>query len=236
MNTPLTAAPRIGIFFMLAGMFLISTNDMLVKLLSGEYPLHQLVLMRSLVAIVVTGVMLQMEGGLALMRTDRVGLHVLRALLIVFANTALYAAIVVLPLATATAIYFVSPLFVTLLSIPVLGEVVGRRRFVAIGVGFVGVLVMMGPELARGQAGFGWIMVLPVLAAAGYASMSVLTRKLGATSRASALAMNLQLAFVVISLGVWAAVGDGRYADGVENESLRFLLRAWVWHKQLLPL
>ena len=229
MNMPLTAAPRIGIFFMLAGMFLISTNDMLVKLLSGEYPLHQLVLMRSLVAIVVTGVMLQMEGGLALMRTDRVGLHVLRALLIVFANTALYAAIVVLPLATATAIYFVSPLFVTLLSIPVLGEVVGRRRFVAIGVGFVGVLVMMGPELARGQAGFGWIMVLPVLAAAGYASMSVLTRKLGATSRASALAMNLQLAFVVISLGVWAAVGDGRYADGVENESLRFLLRAWVW-------
>jgi S-adenosylmethionine uptake transporter len=41
--------------------------------------------------------------------------------------------------------------------------------------------------------------------------------------------MNLQLAFVVISVGVWAVAGDGRYAVGVESESLQFLLRAWVW-------
>jgi len=229
MSIPLSQSPRIGIFFMLAGMMLISTNDMLIKSLSGDYPLHELVLMRSVVAVVVTGVMVQMEGGFALLNTGRWPLHVLRALLIVFANTSLYAAIVVMPLATANALYFVSPLFVTLLSIPVLGEVVGRRRFAAIGVGFAGVLLMMAPELARGEAGFGWVMVLPVMAAAGYAGMSVLTRKLGATSRASALAMHLQIAFVVISLGVWAIAGDGRFAQGVESESARFLLRAWVW-------
>ena len=229
MKFPAIPTARLGIFCMLGGMFMISVNDMLIKTLSGDYPLHQLILMRSCVAVVLTAFMLRMEGGLKVLRTGQVGLHLLRALLIVFANTALYAAIVVMPLATANALYFVSPLFVTLLSIPVLGEQVGRRRFAAIGVGFAGVLLMIAPELMRGESGFGRVMLLPVLAAAGYASMSVLTRKLGATSRASALAMHLQVAFVVISLGVWVAVGDGRFAVGVENKSLQFLLRAWVW-------
>jgi len=229
MKFPAIPTARLGIFCMLGGMFMISVNDMLIKTLSGDYPLHQLILMRSCVAVVLTAFMLRMEGGLKVLRTGQAGLHLLRALLIVIANTALYAAIVVMPLATANALYFVSPLFVTLLSIPVLGEQVGRRRFAAIGVGFAGVLLMIAPELMRGESGFGWVMLLPVLAAAGYASMSVLTRKLGATSRASALAMHLQVAFVVISLGVWVAVGDGRFAVGVENKSLQFLLRAWVW-------
>ncbi|MFC6584341.1 DMT family transporter [Sulfitobacter aestuariivivens] len=210
------------------GMFLISINDMLIKSLSGGYSLHQLVLMRSLVGVFFTLFMLKMEGGFAVLRTGRPGLHLLRALLIVFANTSLYAAIVSMPLATATALYFASPLFVTLLSIPVLGERVGPRRFAAVGIGFAGVLTMMAPQLA-GKGDIGWVMILPVMAAAGYACMAVLTRKLGATSRASALAIHLQVAFVIVSLGVWAVAGDGRFAEGTDNESVRFLLRAWVW-------
>ena len=225
------ASSRLGIYCMLGGMFLISINDMLIKSLADRYPLHELVLMRSLVGAGFTLVLLQMEGGLAVLRTERWGLHLLRALLIVFANSTLYAAIVSMPLATATALYFATPLFVTLLSIPVLGEQVGFRRFAAVGIGFAGVLVMMLPQL-RVQGEIGWVMVLPVLAAVGYAGMSVLTRKLGATSRASALAMHLHLAFVVVSLAVWVLAGDGRFAESSENESLRFLLRAWIWPAQ----
>ncbi|KIN60836.1 Integral membrane protein [Sulfitobacter noctilucae] len=215
---------------MLAGMFFISLNDMLIKSLSGNYPLHQLVGLRSGIGILIALAILQYEGGLKLLRTGKPLLHIARGLLIVFANSAIYAAIVVMPLATANALYFVAPLFVTLLSIPILGEQVGPRRFIAIGVGFVGVLLMMVPELnGSGGGGYGWLVVLPVLAAAGYAMMSVLTRKLGATSRASALAIHMQVAFISVSLLMYLVAGDGRFVDADTSASARFLLRAWVW-------
>lgn len=229
----MTAIPastaRLGILCMLAGMFFVSLNDMLIKALAGGYPLHQIVFLRSGVGLLLTFGMLMAEGGLHLMRTGKPVLHIVRCLCIVFANTCMYAAIVAMPLATANAIYFVAPLFVTLLSIPVLGETVGPRRFAAIGAGFVGVLVMMLPELLAGSAGLGWVVVLPLCAAAGYATMSVLTRKLGATSRASALAIQIQFAFLVVSLLVYVIAGDGRYLPQNASDSVTFLLRPWIW-------
>ncbi len=214
---------------MVGAMFCISVNDVLIKALSGHYPLHQLVAMRSTVGIVLTFGLLMAEGGLRLLRTGRPGLHILRGLLIVIANYAFFAAIVAMPLAQAYAIYFVAPLFVTLMSIPILGEQVGRHRFTAVGVGFGGVLLILVPELTASDGGLGWVAILPVIAAAGYATMSVLTRKLGATSRASVLAIQLHFAFLSVSLLMFLVAGDGRFIDETSSPSVTFLLRAWIW-------
>ncbi len=221
--------PALGIMFMSVGMLCISMNDMVVKALSGSYPLHQLVLIRAGIALVITAAILQFEGGFAALRVRNPWLHAARGALIVLANTAFYAAIVVLPLATATAIYFVAPLFVTLLAIPVLQERVGPRRIAAVTAGFVGVLVILWPELGSAQ-GAGWIVLLPIVAAGGYASMSVLTRKLGARAPASVLSFWVQVAFLISGVLFFAFAGDGRWAarEGV-SESALFLLRAWVW-------
>lgn len=231
MNIAAIPPSQLGILCMIFGMFFISMNDMLIKSLSGGYPLHELVFLRSTVGMGFSFVLLYLEGGLRLLRTGHAGLHLLRALLIVLSNSAFYAAIVAMPLATANALYFVAPLFVTLLSIPVLGEQVGARRMTAVAVGFGGVLLMMAPQIVAGgsDGGLGWVLVLPVIAAAGYASMSVLTRKLGQTSRASALAIQVQFAFVLVSLVMFLVVGDGRFVDENTNSSLRFLLRPWIW-------
>ena len=229
MTTTSILASRLGIFCMLGGMMFISVNDMLMKSLSGAYPLHQLIFLRSSVAIVFTVMLLKYEGGFKLLNTGRWALHATRAIFILIANSAFFAAIASLPLATATALYFVGPLFVTLLSIPVLGETVGPRRFAAIAVGFVGVLVMMVPQMSTQEGGYGWIVVLPVIAAGFYACMSVLTRKLGQTSRASALALHMQLAFILISAIFYLVAGDGRFVTPDSNASVQFLLRAWVW-------
>lgn len=231
MNAVPVNSARLGILCMIAGMFFISMNDMLVKSLSGGYPLHQLILLRSVTAIFFTFFLLQYEGGLRLLNTGRWLLHGMRALFILIANSALYAAIAAMPLATATALYFVAPFFVTLLSIPVLGETVGPRRFLAIAVGFTGVLLMMAPQFGLGtfDEGLGWVTLLPVIAAAFYAAMSVLTRKLGATSRASALAMHMQFAFISISALVWLVAGDGRFLTPDSGPSAQFLLRPWIW-------
>lgn len=217
-----------AILFILLGMLCISVNDMGIKLLSGDYPLHQMVFVRSGIGLAICLVLLRAEGGVALLRTDRPLLHGLRAGLIVTANMLFFAALSVMPLGVATALFFVAPLFITLLAIPVLGEPVGRYRMGAIVVGFVGVGVMMAPGVDWGEIGRASLL-LPVLAAACYAGMQVLTRKLGARSAASAMAIYIQSAFLMVSLGFFVVAGDGRFADGVEHPAAVFLLRAWVW-------
>ncbi|MCU4654258.1 DMT family transporter [Roseibacterium sp. SDUM158016] len=217
-----------AIAFILGAMVFISANDMLIKLLSGGYPLHQIVFFRSVIAICAGLVLLRMEGGWRLLKTDRPGLHVLRASCIVVANMLFFLSLSVIPLAAATALFFVAPLFITLLAIPVLGEPVGRHRIAAVGVGLLGVVVMAAPGLELGGAPR-WALALPVLAAACYAGMQVLTRKLGVGSAASAMAIYIQGAFILVSLGFFVVAGDGRFAAGAGPGPLEFLLRAWVW-------
>lgn len=220
--------PGLGILFICIGILAISVNDLLIKLLSGGYPLHQMIFVRSAIALCFTFGFLFWEGGLSLLKTRSPGLHALRGVLVVFANMTFYAAVAVLPLGQATALFFVAPLFITLLSIPILGEKVGPLRLGAVMVGFAGVVLMQEPW----KASIGvsrWVLLLPVISAALYAFMQVLTRRLGVTTRASAMAVYIQSTFLVVSLGFYLVAGDGRYADGVENQSLVFLLKAWSW-------
>ncbi|MEM9580006.1 MAG: DMT family transporter [Pseudomonadota bacterium] len=219
-----------GIWFILAGMAAISINDMLIKQLSGGYPLHQLVFTRSFIGMLLTLILLQMEGGWALLKTKTPFLHALRAVMIVISNMTFFAAIAVLPLAETTALFFVAPLFITLLSVPFLGEKVGPMRLSAVVVGFVGVLIMQRPweSLADSEANR-LILLLPVLSALTYAANQVMTRKLGVTSKASALAIYIQVTFIFVSLTFYFVAGDGRYAEGASNGAVEFLLRAWQW-------
>ena len=79
----------------------------------------------------------------------------------IVANTTFFLAVAAMPLGEAVAIFFVAPLFITVLSVPVLGEKVGPRRWAAVLVGLVGVIVVMRP----GRVVFEWVVLLPVVAA-----------------------------------------------------------------------
>ena len=220
----------LGILFVLIGVFCISINDMLIKELSGAYPLHQIVFARSGIGILFSLIIVQYEGGFGILKTSTPWQHALRGILIVIANMTFFVGLAVLPLADVTALFFVAPLFITLLSIPMLGERVGPLRLAAVAVGFVGVVIMQRPwtdastlEVSR------LVLLLPVLAALTYALNQLLTRKLGMTSKASAMAVYIQATFIVVSVGFFVVAGDGRYAEGTTSEPLIFLLRAWVW-------
>lgn len=225
---PAPATPARAIAFILIAAACISVNDTTIKLLSGGYPLHQMVFVRSALGIVATLVLLRLEGGVRLLRTATPGLHAIRALLIVVANMTFFAALAVMPLGAATALFFVAPLFITLLSIPLLRERVGPHRMGAVVAGFAGVAVMMAPGVDWGGIPRG-ALLLPVAAAACYAGMQILTRKLGVASAASAMAIYIQVTFIAVSLAFYAVAGDGRFAEGIRNDSLKFLLRAWIW-------
>ncbi|MGR3579910.1 MAG: DMT family transporter, partial [Sagittula sp.] len=120
--------PALGIVLICLGVLAISVNDLLIKWLSGGYPLHQMVFTRSAIGLCFTFGFVFWEGGLGLLRSRTPGIHALRGFLVVVANMTFYAAVAVLPLGQATALFFVAPLFITLLSIPILGEKVGPLR------------------------------------------------------------------------------------------------------------
>ncbi|MEX0368909.1 MAG: DMT family transporter [Ruegeria sp.] len=220
----------LGIFFVLIGVFCISVNDMLIKQLSGDYPLHQIVFARSAIGIVFSLLIVQYEGGFAILRTSTPWQHALRGILIVIANMTYFVALAVMPLADATALFFAAPLFITLLSIPMLGEKVGPLRMSAVAIGFAGVIVMQRPWADAETLNVSRIvLLLPVLSALTYALNQLLTRKLGVSSKASAMSVYIQAMFVLVSVGFFVVAGDGRFAQGSENASVIFLLRAWVW-------
>ena len=140
--------PTAGIAFIVVAFVAISLNDMLIKQLPGGYPLHQIVLIRSGIGIFFSLMLVQWESGMSILRTATPGLHLLRGLLIVCSNMTYFVALAAIPLADATALFFVAPLMITLLSIPMLGEKVGPMRLGACAVDFLGVLVMVEPWAA----------------------------------------------------------------------------------------
>lgn len=222
----------LGILFVLLSVSAISLNDLMIKALSGGYPLHQMVFTRSGIGILFSLILVQLEGGWRILKTDQPGLHALRGLLIVLSNLTFFAALSVLPLGEATALFFAAPLFITLLSIPILREKVGPWRMGAVIAGFVGVIIMQRPWAGAGEDALAvsrWMLVLPVIAAALYALNQVMTRKLGARAKASAMAVYIQLMFIFVSLGFYVVAGDGRFAEGSDNAAVIFLLREWTW-------
>lgn len=216
-----------GIVLILIGMLCISINDAIVKQLSGDYPLHQLMFIRSALGIVLVAVLVQAEGGWRLLFTKRPGMPVLRAFLVILSNLLFYTSLAVLPLTDATALFLTAPLFITLLAIPLLRECVGAGRLAAVTIGLLGMLLVVRP--GDGPVEMQAALLLPILAAIVYACKDLLTRHMGASSSGSIMAFYIQATFVVVSAGFWLIAGDGRLAAGLGNESALFLLRPWVW-------
>ncbi len=135
----------VGIVSMSGAIALFSVMDVMIKALSDTYSTVQIYFFRSLLALIPAWFVLRGEGGLAAMKTERLGFHIFRSCVSMAFLLAFFYALHLLPLADLYAITFAAPLFITALGVPMLGERVGARRWAAIGVGFVGVLVILRP-------------------------------------------------------------------------------------------
>ncbi len=216
---------QLGAISVMIAVFFFSVNDGAIKFLSGGYALHEVVLIRSVIGLVVLLVLIApLTDGFAIFRTKRLAMHLIRGFCVVMANMTFFLGLAAMPLADAVAIFFVSPLIITVFSVVFLGEYVGPRRWAAVIVGLIGVVIMMRP----GTSAFQYASLLPVVAAAAYAGLHMLTRLIGRTESAATMAFYIQIVFIVVCLAIGLAVGDGRFGDQ-SDPSLRFLLRAWEW-------
>jgi len=222
---PAPAVPYRGMFFAIGGGLVLSVNDVAIKFLSGAYPLHQIILIRALVGLVFLFALLRVSGiGFGQLLTRRPKDHLIRVSIVMVSNVTYFLGLAALPLADAVAVAFVSPLLVTLLSILVLGEKVGPRRWAAVGVGMLGVLVMLRP----GSGVVEPAAILVLISAFCYASSHMMTRRMRDTESAFTLNFYVQCGFVLVSLAMGLTVGDGHLA-GSPDASLAFLFRPWVW-------
>ena len=227
-----THRPKLGIALITLGIIAISINDMLVKWLSAGYPLHEIVAVRSAIGLIILFVILRFDGGVSSLRTSTPLIHILRGLCIVCANLTFFAALAVMPLAQVTALFFVAPLFITLLSVPILKERIELSSGIAVLVGFAGVLIMQQPWSSEPRDVPTLVFFLPMVAAFMYALTQVLSRRLGVTTRATAMAIYTQVLFLVVCLGMFTAAGDGRFAEAAGNDSLTFILGPWIMPPQ----
>jgi drug/metabolite transporter (DMT)-like permease len=211
-----------GILCLVCAVGLLTISDSIIKLLSPNYALHEIMLLRALFAMIVVVVIVQIEGGFVILKTRRPVLHFIRGSMLVLANMFFFLGLASLPIAETVALFYSAPLFICLLSQLVLAQKVSLYRWVAIFIGLVGVVVMLRP----GTEIFKMVALLPIIAAFAYACMVIITSKLGMQDKAGTMTFYIQFAFIVISSIVGLSVGDGRFYTP-DNPTLGFLLRSW---------
>ncbi len=176
-------APLKGIACMIGGSALVTANDALTKLLTGIYPVGQVIFLRGAFIMVPIAFLVWRAGGLAVLRTRNPKPHLLRVCCVMAGTILFLNAIRYLPLAEAVAIAFSGPLFTTALAPKLLGEHVGWRRWMAVLAGFVGVLIIFQP----GGTVMQWASLLALSCGLTGALRDILTRRMSDSESSEAI-------------------------------------------------
>ena len=170
----------LGVAAALSSVLLFTTMDATVKWLGPRYPIHQIMFFRCTLAFVPVLFFLYRAGGIRVLKTEKPGLHALRSLIGIVAMACAFYGFTTLPLADASSVFYTAPLLSIAFSVPILGEQVGIRRWTAVVIGLIGVLIIVRP----GGAVFNLGGLAMLGAAIAVAITSNIIRKLNATDQA----------------------------------------------------
>src|SRR6185503_12430666 len=195
------SAALAGIGYMLAAVFLFALSSAVGKWLVATYPVGEFLLIRSVATLLLLSPFIWRAGKAAFVNVPRPGLQVVRVVLSTAEIAMFFWAVTYMPLADTTTFYLASPIYVTALSVLLLGERVGWRRWTAVLVGFCGVVIALRPSAAS--------VTLPALIAlAGsmiYALLMITTRALRETDQT--VLMTTQLLGILLFAAVMAPFG-----------------------------
>jgi drug/metabolite transporter (DMT)-like permease len=196
-----SAANLRGCVMMVVAVGLLALMDAGLKLLAAHYPPLQVAALRGLASWPLVAVWVLATVPVRSLFAVRWSLHLLRGGMAVAMLASFAFALQSLPLTTAYTLFFVAPLLITALSVPLLGERVGPRRWGAIAVGLVGVLVVLRPS---GEGLFTLAGLAVLVAALGYALSAIAVRVLGRTDSTQAMVFWL-VGFLALGAGLLAA-------------------------------
>ncbi len=204
-------------------MLIISLQNVAVKWIGGDYSVLEIVIFRSLIALPCTLLFFHYEGQRGLPITRRHKLEYVRGFFLFLSFTAHMMGLAALPLADVESIRFSAPLMITFLSVVMLSEKVGPRRWLALVVGFIGVLFIVRP----GSATFNLGSICILISVLFYALTVMITRKLQTTDSSATMAyysslIYLVAAFILAPLAIVTGESPGAHP------SIAFLFRAWA--------
>jgi drug/metabolite transporter (DMT)-like permease len=212
-----------GISFLVLAMLIISLQNIAIKWIGGDYSILEIVTFRSVVAIPCTLLFYRYEGQRGFPTTQRHTLEYIRGGLLFLSYTAFMMGLAALHLADIEAIRFSAPLMITLLSVVMLGEKVGPRRWFSLVIGFIGVLLIVRPGSATFNLGSVFILISVLF----YALTVMVTRKLQSTDGSATMSYYSSLVYLVAALILSPlAIIVGEMPDA--HPSIAFLFRAWT--------
>jgi drug/metabolite transporter (DMT)-like permease len=223
MNDPRSSRRLTGALTICLAVSIASSLDALTKWLSAGYPVHEVMAIRCLTALPLLLCALSYENVVTSLWPRRMGLVLLRGLLLASANLAFYLAIAAIPIADAVAIYFTMPFFVAAVVAPWLGESVRWYRWLAIIAGFAGVMIMIRP----GAGVFDPAALFALWSAVGYGAGQAMARPLGHIN-SLVIAFHQNTVYLAAAAALTVLFGTGQFAVP-DHRSLRFLMSAWMW-------
>lgn len=194
-----------GMLLMLFGDFLFSLNDAMGKWLVASFSVGQVLVIRSFGAFLMLAPMIARQDKAALFRLEQPSLQLLRVVMATVDVALFYAAVTYLPLADVMTFYMAGPIYVAAISHFFLGERIGWRRWLAVLVGFIGVLIALRPSAAM----FSWPSFFGLGGSLAFALTLVLGRRLRQTGDATLVAwqtIGALAAGLVLSIGNWRSV------------------------------
>jgi drug/metabolite transporter (DMT)-like permease len=218
-----SSRPIVGVAWLTFGLLAFSLHDAALKALSGSYALSQVMFARSVVAFPIMLAMVWWESGLGALADRRMGILLLRAAMLMTGYVCYYMGFAAMAFADAVALYCTVPLIVVVMAGPLLGERVGPVRWLAVAVGFAGVLVMLRP----GSSLFEPAGLLIIVCAVLYSLGMIMARGMAGSVSTSVMSFTNNLIYLAAAplLGL---VFAGTETAGMHT-SLAFLTRPWVW-------
>ena len=212
----------LGVGSLVLGILIFSLQDIAVKWMGGSYPILEIVIFRGLVAMPIT-LLFFLEGRRGLPTTKQHKLEYVRGLFLFLSYTTYFMGLAALPLAEIAAIRFSAPLMITALSVVLLSEKVHPSRWVALSVGFIGVLIIVKP----GSATFNIGSIFILLSTLFYALSAILTRRLQATDSSATMSYYSSL-FYLVAAAILAPLAIAVGPTPNAPASIAFLFHAWA--------
>jgi drug/metabolite transporter (DMT)-like permease len=211
-----------GIILVVVSMTIFAVQDILIKLLSVDISMFQILFCRSIIGVLLICVYLKLSHKPLKFGSAYPFLSTCRGLLFFFGYSAFYFAQSKVPIANATVLFLVSPFFITIMSIIVFGSVVGISRWITMVIGFLGVIVIAQPETGE----FNFYYVLPVMTAFTYAISMMIAKFTAHKDDLFQQIIFMYLITATVSGLIGLAIGDGRF-NTIEFAEYEFLTQGW---------
>ena len=212
----------LAIFYIIAGMTVFSVQDTLVRILSSEVSILQIMFLRSVVGLSILFLYLKVRKIPIIFSSKYPVLTVIRAILFMFAFLFYYICLAYLPYAVTTALFFTTPFFITILSKIFLKENIGFIRLLTIIFGFIGVVIIANPTVDS----FNIFMIFPILCAFGYSASMIIIKLTSEKDSVYSQTFHVYLATLLFAPLV-TYLGSTFDSSIGDNKVLNFVFRSW---------